>query len=90
MKCLILSFYIDMSGFQRQSFVNEETVESMRELYNLSRIDKSKLQELYYDVIDDEMFPHHGFTPAGCLRVLTYCILGKSRKVEEIMAHLQS
>lgn len=89
LRCLILSFYIDMSGCQRQAFVNEETVAAMREAYALSGIDKARMDELYYESIKEVSFPRHSFTPIGCLRVLTYCILGKNRKADEIISYLQ-
>lgn len=89
LRCLILSFYIDMSGWELQAFVNEETVGDMREARELLGLDKAHLSKLYYDTIKGHSFPHHSFTPTGCLRVLTYCVFGKSRKADKIMSYLQ-
>lgn len=89
LRCLILSFYIDMSGWQLQAFVNEETVGDMREVCKLLELDKARLNDLYFDAIKGLSTSHHSFTPTGCLRVLTYCIFGKSRKVDKIMSYLQ-
>lgn len=90
LRCLILSFYIDMSGWELQAFVNEETVGDMREACELLGLDKSDLSKLYYDTVKVLYYPFHSFTLTGCLRVLTYCVFGKSRKADKIMSYLQS
>lgn len=89
LRFLVLSFYIDMSGFQQQAFVNEETVCAMRVLCELLGLDKVQLNNLYYETIKGLSFPYHNFTPTGCLRVLTYCIFGKSRKADKIISYLK-
>lgn len=89
LRCLILSFYIDMSGWQLQAFINEETVGDMRKACELLGLDKACLSNLYYEAIKGFSFPYHSFTPIGCLRVLTYCVFGKSRKADKIMSYLQ-
>lgn len=78
-----------MSGWQLQAFVNEETVGDMREACKLLELDKARLNDLYYEAIKGLSSPRHSFTPTGCLRVLAYCIFGRSRKVDKIMSYLQ-
>lgn len=89
MRCHILSFYLDMSGCYRQPFVNEKTVGCMRDLRDLLELDKTNLSDMYYESIKALSLPSHSFVPTGCLRVLTYCVFGKSRKADKIMSYLQ-
>ncbi len=89
LRCLILSFYIDMSGWQQQAFVNEYAVGAMRETCELLEVDKEHLKKMYYEAISVFSSSHHSFTPTGCLRVLTYCVFGKNRKADKIMSYLQ-
>lgn len=88
MKALMLSFYFDLSGLAKPPFTNNDTVDRMKKAYKRSGMTESDIALLYFDVIHEDTLPKHYLTLTGSFRMFTYCLFGKTRKLDEVMSHL--
>lgn len=88
LKVLIVSFYIDLSGFSRSSFVDHELVAQVQTLMQSHSIDIHKLEQLFFEWIQPDMMSQHALAVKDCWYLLRLCLDGKVEQADYILTKI--
>lgn len=88
LKVLITSFYIDLSGFGRASFINRELVNQIQTATHLNSIDVGELERLFFEWIQPDMISQHALGVKDCWYLLRLCVDGKTEQAEYILTKI--
>lgn len=88
MKALVISFYIDLSGFSRASFIDHELVARIQTAMQLNSVDIRELEQLFFEWIQPDMISQHAFGVKDCWYLLRLCTEGKVEQADYILTKI--
>ena len=88
LRVLVVSFYIDLSGFGCASFIDRNLVEQLQTAIQLAFIDIAALERSYYEWIDSDMMPQHALGRKDCWYLLRLCAEGKIEQADYILTKI--
>lgn len=88
LKVLVLSFYIDLSGFGQASYVDRELVKQLQTAMQSHSIDIHELERSFFEWIQPDMMPQHALGLKDCWYLLRLCAEGKVDQAEYILTKI--
>lgn len=88
LRVLIHSFYIDLSGFGRASFIDQNLVKALQMTLNEQSIDINTLEKLFFEWVQPDMIPQHAFGLKDCWYLMRLCAQGKTEQAEYILTRI--
>ena len=88
LKILISSFYIDLSGFGRASYIDRSVPAMLQTAMTNSGIENQQLCEMYVDLIRPDMIPKHAMSISESLYLFRLCIDNKVEQAEYILLRI--
>lgn len=88
MKILIHSFYLDLSGFGRASFIDRDLIIQLDLAMKKSSIDINVLESLFFNWVQPDLMPQHALGLKDCWYLLRLCIEGKLDQADYILTRI--
>ena len=88
LRVLVVSFYIDLSGFGRASFIDRKLVDQLRFAVQSTVIDIEALERSFFEWIDPDMMPQHALGQKDCWYLLRLCAEGKVEQADYILTKI--
>ena len=88
LKALVISFYIDLSGFSRAPFIDRKLIERLQTSLHCNFIDEGELERLFFEWIQPDMIMQHSLGVKDCCYLLRLCIDGKADKADYILSKI--
>ena len=85
LRVLVISFYINLSGFSRASFIDRNLVEQLRTALQHDLINVESLERSFFEWISPDMMPQHSLGRKDCWYLLRLCAEGKMEQAEYIL-----
>ena len=85
LRVLVVSFYIDLSGFSRAPFIDRNLIEQFRTVMQHDLINIESLERLFYEWISPDLMPQHALGRKDCWYLLRLCADGKVEQAEYIL-----
>lgn len=86
LKVLVISFYIDLSGFSRASFIDYKLVAQIQAIMQLN--DVPELEHSFFEWIQPDMIPQHALSVKDCWYLLRLCVDGKVEQADYILTKI--
>lgn len=88
LKVLLISFYIDLSGFSRSSFIDRELVIQVQTLIQSYSMDIHELEQLFFEWIQPDMMSQHALGVKDSWYLLRLCAEGKVEQADYILTKI--
>ena len=88
LKALVISFYIDLSGFGCAPIIDRHTVEQLRTSLHCNCIDEVELERLYFEWIQPDMIMQHTLGVKDSWYLLRLCAQGKTDQADYILSKI--
>lgn len=88
LKVLVISFYIDLSGFSRASFIDHALIEQLQSAMQLASIDIKELECSYFVWIQPDMMSQHALGVKDSWYLLRLCAEGKVVQADYILTKI--
>jgi len=88
LRILILSFYIDLSGFGRAPYIDKSLPAMLQTAIYNSGLERHELCELYLKVIQPDVVSKHTMSVSESLYVFQLCIDNKVEQAEYLLSRI--
>lgn len=88
LKMLVISFYIDLSGFGRASFIDRELVNRIKTAMNLNEVELQELEQMYFNWIQPDMISQHALSVKDSWYLMRLCVDGKVEQADYILSKI--
>ena len=88
LRVLIHSFYIDLSGFGRASFIDRNLIKDLQTTMNEQSLDIDTLEKLFFEWVQPDVISQHAFGIKDCWYLLRLCAEGKTEQAEYILTRI--
>ena len=88
LKALVISFYIDLSGFGRAPFIDRQLIERLQTSLRCNCIDKGEFERLYFEWIQPDMIMKHALGVKDGWYLLRLCAEGKADQADYILSKI--
>lgn len=87
-KMLVLSFYIDLSGFGRAAYIDHNVIKQLQEALALNEMDIKELEQSYFSWVQPGMITQHTVSVKDSWYLLRLCLDGKTDQAEWALAKI--
>lgn len=88
LRVLVISFYIDLSGFSRASFIDRGLVQQVQTAMQLNSIDVRELEQSFFEWIQADMISKHALGVKDSWYLLRLCVEGKVDQADYILTRI--
>lgn len=88
MKMLVLSFYIDLSGFGRAAYIDRNVIKQLQDALALNEVDFKNLEQSYFTWVQPGMITQHTMSIKDSWYLLRLCLDGKTDQAEWALAKI--
>lgn len=88
LRLLVISFYIDLSGFGRASFIDHELVEQVQIAMQLNSIDLQELEHSFMEWIQPDLVLKHALGVKDSWYLMRLCAEGKVEQADFILTKI--
>lgn len=88
LRVIIHSFYIDLSGFGRASFIDRNLVLQLQNAMEANSIDIVVLERLFFEWVQPDMMTQHALGLKDCWYLLRLCAEGKIEQADYILTRI--
>ena len=88
LRLLLISFYIDLSGFGRASFIDHGLVEQLQTAMQFNSIDMQELERLFFEWIQPDLVSKHALGVKDSWYLLRLCVEGKVEQADYILTKI--
>ena len=88
LRVLILSFYIDLSGFSRASFIDRSLIQQLQTTLQENSIDVDVLEKMFFEWVHSDIIPQHALGLKDCWYLLRLCAEDKIEQAEYILTRI--
>ena len=88
LRLLLISFYIDLSGFGRASYIDHAIIEQVQTAMLFNSIDMQELERLFFDWIQPDLIFKHALGTKDSWYLLRLCAEGKVEQADYILTKI--
>lgn len=88
LKVLVISFYIDLSGYSRASFIDHELVKQVLTAMQSNSIGTRELERSFFEWIQPDMISQHALGVKDSWYLLRLCVEGKVEQADYILTKI--
>jgi len=90
LKVLMLAFYIELSGEDgRSPFIDDAVVAGLRDSAERTRLTKYQIDELYMEIVREDVTPSHCMTVKDSLYLLELCMKGDMAEADAVLENIR-
>lgn len=88
LKMLVVSFYIDLSGFSRASFIDRELADQIQSAMRMNEMDVQQLEQLFFDWVQPDMISQHVLGVKDSWYLMRLCAEGKVEQADYVLSKI--
>lgn len=88
LKMLVISFYIDLSGFSRAPYIDHASADVIYRVIAADEISVQELERIYFEVVQPDMISKHALSVNDSWCLLRLCTEGKVEQAEYVLSKI--